>query len=101
MNLQQKLDEFYEYRKAIKKPLRDASKNAFIARLKKLGNDNESYMIEILEQSIANGWQGIFELKNKPTNFIDKAISITEQANQVFNEWDNQYGNSKAIGHNQ
>lgn len=100
MNLQQKLDEFYEYRKAIKKPLRDASKKAFISRLQKLGENNESYMIEILEQSIANGWQGIFELKNKPTNFVDKAISITEQANQVFNEWDNQYGNSKAIGHN-
>ena len=58
-------------------------------------------MIEILEQSIANGWQGIFELKNKPSTFIDKAISITEQANQVFNEWDNKYGNSKTIGHNQ
>lgn len=97
MNLQQKLDEFYQYRKAIKKPIREPSKNAFIARLKKLGNDNESYMIEILEQSIANGWQGIFELKNKPSTFIDKAISITEQANQVFESWENETKQFKQI----
>ncbi len=94
MNIQDKINEFYEYRKAIKKPIKEASKKAFISRLEKLGKGNEFYMIEILEQSIANGWQGIFELKIIP-DFQTKAIDLTQQANEVFNQWESEHGNSK------
>lgn len=63
MNLNEKIEEFFQYRKEIKKPIREASKKYFLKRLSKLGGGNEAVMVEILEQSMANGWQGIFELK--------------------------------------
>lgn len=79
--LPSKIEEFFNYRKSIKKPIKEASKQAFIKRLTKLGNENESDMIEILEQSIANGWQGIFAIKKEPT----KVNKITESNNILNN----------------
>ncbi len=74
MNLEEKLQEFIAFRKAIRKPIRPVSLDAFMKRLTKLGNGNEQEMIEILEQSIAMGWQGIFELKgnkSKPSQMLN------------------------------
>ena len=63
--LRNTLKEFLKMRKSIKKPMTDKAMKLLINRLDKLGsNDNEK--IGILNQSIFNSWQGIFELKNKP-----------------------------------
>jgi hypothetical protein len=80
MTLEDKILEFIAYRKAIKKPIREVSMEAFKKKLIKLGNSNEETMIEILEQSIANGWQGIFELKQTKNN--------GKQTNQNINNSD-------------
>ncbi len=89
MTLQEKVQEFINYRKAIKKPLREVSIEAFMKKLIKLGNGNEEVMIEVLEQSIANGWQGIFEVKGaKKETFKDYAVKVTEMANKTFKEWE-------------
>lgn len=61
--IEKKLRDFFSFRNQIKKPVAELSKDAFKRKLLKLGNNHEPTMIEILEQSIANGWQGIFELK--------------------------------------
>lgn len=61
--LELKLDEFYKFRKEMKKPVLETSKESFINSLRKLSNNSSKTAIEILDQSIANGWQGIFELK--------------------------------------
>lgn len=62
--LRNTLKEFLKMRKSIKKPMTDRAMTLLINKLDKLGsNDNEK--IEILNQSIFNSWQGIFELKNK------------------------------------
>ena len=60
-----KLDEFYKFRKEMKKTILESSKEAFKKSLIKLSCNDEQTAIEILEQSIANGWQGIFELKQQ------------------------------------
>lgn len=63
--LEKAIDEFIEFRKSIKKPLKtEHSINLLISNLNKLATDDET-KVEILNQSILNGWQGIFELKNK------------------------------------
>ncbi len=62
--LKQTLNLFLEFRKQIKKPLKDISLMSFIKSLKNLSWWNTETAIAILDQSIANGWQGIFELKN-------------------------------------
>lgn len=99
MTLEEKLQEFVNYRKAIKKPIRKESLGAFMRKLINLGNGNEEIMIEILENSIANGWQGIFPLKNKinkPT-FVDKVIDKQTQLNDLYKTLENDYRDNQAI----
>lgn len=62
--LNQALIDFAEYRKRIKRPLTDRAVELLIENLAKLSADPTD-QIEILNQSIVNGWQGVFPLKNK------------------------------------
>lgn len=59
--------KWVEYRKQIKKPLRQASMQSAMKALVKYG----STQLEVVEQSIANGWQGLFELKHKQQPVTD------------------------------
>ena len=56
------IDDFKEFRKKIKKPMTDRAVELLIDKLNKLASDDET-KIAILNQSIVNGWQGIFPLK--------------------------------------
>ena len=59
---------FIQMRKAIKKPLTDRGLQLIIGKVEKLATSPED-QIAILNQSIENSWQGVFELKqnNKQT----------------------------------
>lgn len=68
--------DFTTYRKQIKKPMTLRAKELLISKLEgmKENGDNPN---EVLEQSIMNGWQGIFPLKKdarKKTIDPDKYI---------------------------
>lgn len=80
LELRNSLKEFLKMRKSIKKPMTDRAMNLLINKLDRLGsNDNEK--IEILNQSIFNSWQGVFELKNKEISkgkTIDISAYITK-----------------------
>jgi len=85
--LEKKIDEFYNFRKQLKKPIIEASKQSFLQKLTKLSGGNETASIEILDQSIANGWQGIFELKiNNNGNTKQTGSTATIKPNKGFNE---------------
>jgi hypothetical protein len=58
-------DEFKRMRAEIKKPLRDTAERKQLEALAKHGLDTA---IKMVEQSTANQWQGIFELKNGGNN---------------------------------
>jgi len=60
--LLQRLKEFLEMRKAIKKPMTDRAKSELLSKLDKLASTDEE-KIAILDQSIFNSWQGVFALK--------------------------------------
>ena len=67
----EKLDEafkqYIEHRKAMKKPLKtEYAIKLAMNNLAKLSNGDNDVAIEILNQSIVNGWQGLFELKGTP-----------------------------------
>jgi len=57
------IEDFKDFRKKIKAPLTDRAVDLLIAKLKTLAGDNEEIKIAILEQSIMNGWKGVFALK--------------------------------------
>lgn len=62
--LSEKFSEYLEYRKENKmKSLKEVS---IKSQLKNLSAYPEQEAIEMIEQSIRNGWTGIFELKNRP-----------------------------------
>ena len=83
--LELKFIEFVNYRKALKKPIRNESMESFKKQLWTLSGQNEQTAIEILEQSIANGYQGVFELKNNNSN-NGKPKSIFEQLTKSYNK---------------
>ena len=60
---QEALDEWIAYRKEIKKPLRAMSIDRVIKKLIKLSGGDLDMQMGIVEQSIENGYTGLFELK--------------------------------------
>ena len=58
----QALDEFKKMRKLIKKPMTDRAVNLILSNLNKFTTDKDEQIL-ILNQSIANSWQGVFPLK--------------------------------------
>ena len=68
-----------EHRKAIKKPLKtEYAINLAMKNLEKLSNGDNDMAIEILNQSIVNGWQGLFELKQtKKVNHHDEVDALS------------------------
>lgn len=76
---QEAWDRWVAFRKAIKKPIKEVSEHAAKLKLSRFGADQDA----VVQQSIANGWQGLFPLKTqkgeKPVK-TDKQIEADRQA---------------------
>lgn len=70
--LERAIDDFKDFRKKIKKPMTDRAIELLKTELDKLASDDDT-KIKILEQSIFNGWQGVFELKKKNEGTVSNA----------------------------
>lgn len=64
----QTFEEYLEMRRKMRKPLMERSYSRFFSHLKRLCGTSRATPEQILDQSIINGWQGIFELKTGGTN---------------------------------
>jgi predicted phage replisome organizer len=76
--LNQALLSFVEFRKGIKKPMTDHAVDLLIKKL----NGMTSYIpeqIEIINQSIVNGWQGVFPLKNEQAQAVKQQKGYRKQ----------------------
>lgn len=63
--LYESLTEWYQYREDNKYPYRSQmSYKKNLTELKKLSGNNLDKALDIIDQSIANGWQGLFASKN-------------------------------------
>lgn len=60
------LRDFTEMRQAIKAPMTPRALELLITKLNRLSAGDTHTAIEILNQSIENGWKGVYELKAKP-----------------------------------
>ena len=81
---------FMEFRKKIKKPMTETAIKLMIEKLNKL-TPNIKEQIEIINQSILNGWQGIFPLKQETTNQQpqrNNRFCNFEQRKEDYNEWE-------------
>ena len=73
---------FMEFRKSIKKPMTDHAVDLLINKL----NGMTSYIpeqIEIINQSIVNGWQGVFPLKNEQVQPIRQGYQKQTKADEL------------------
>lgn len=61
-DFQKKINEWIMYRKQIKKPLQQMTKDRLPEEILKMANGDEKNAIEIINRSITNGWQGLFKL---------------------------------------
>jgi len=77
-DLNQAILEFIEFRKQLKKPMTERAVQLMIAKLNKLSTNVEE-QIEIVNQSILNGWQGIFPLSNSNNNNQSNRKPIREE----------------------
>ena len=64
--------DFVAMRKQIKKPLTERAIDIAMKKINDLSGGDNDKAIKIIEQSIMNGWQGLFPLKNdQKTQGID------------------------------
>ena len=63
------------YRTAIRKPIKPASEQAMKLKLQRYGDDQAA----VVDQSISNQWQGLFDLKKTKTAFGEKPVKTEKQ----------------------
>lgn len=81
--------DFEIMRKAIKKPLTERATKVLLGKLDKLANGDKELVIKILEQSILNNWQSVYELKegvNYGNSRYSKPNATT--TGQTKDKWD-------------
>lgn len=86
--VEQAFEEYIKHRKAIKATMTDQAKTMAASKLKKLafvnGRFDEDKAVQIINNSIMNGWKGLFELKEEKANtnrkpgFLDFQQSNTD-----------------------
>lgn len=77
-------EEWVKFRKQLKKPLTDLSiqkQIKFLGECQAKGQNPNS----IIEQSIQNGWTGLFELK-KNTSLLDRCINENSRSYEITDE---------------
>ena len=93
--LHRPLKDYIESRKKLRKPMTDRAIELMLKKLNRLAGGDISKSIAILEQSVMNGWVGIFELKEekKSTNPFDELLKeelLNEQNRNNSDNEDNQ-----------
>ena len=76
-NLRKTILAFKDMRKTIKKPLTDHALKLLLNKLDKL-EDSDAGKIAVLEQSIMNSWQGVFELKGQAKQEVVREVERKE-----------------------
>lgn len=74
--------EFITFRKKIKKPMTDHAVKLMLSKLNKFSSDTDE-QVEILNQSILNGWQGIYPLKQEEKKSGQNGIAIDESKDDL------------------
>ena len=65
------------------KPLGEA---AAISKLLRISNNNKEHQAEIIQQSIENGWKGLFELKTEKQSKVQKILSNYHKGLEIINK---------------
>lgn len=95
--------EFKEHRKDLKSPMTDRAEKMAIKKLEKMGVEQHR---EIIEESIINGWKGLFAVSGassiKPKTYAqcqdaEKRSIARKLLQEMDNDRCNPQGNSKVV----
>ncbi len=75
-------DRWQDYRRQIKKPIKPASAPLAMKSLAGYGTNQAA----VVEQSIANGWQGLFELKGARAQ-VNRQEAVEQRNRSVAEQW--------------
>lgn len=78
------LSEFRQYRKEMRKPLTPLAETKLMNQLQTLSNGDEAVMVQIIDQSIRNGWQGVFPLRDQ---WNKQAVVNYAQHERAAEDW--------------
>lgn len=84
--LNEAIISFIDYRKSIKKPMTDRAVSLLLGKLNKMSGSIPE-QIEILNQSVVNGWQGIFPLKNEKASGRKEVVPSWMNKKPGFNDF--------------
>lgn len=95
MRLDEALREYIAFRKKIKKPMTDRAIQLAVKKVRSMSADVDE-QIAIIEQSILNGWQGLFPLKEEKA----EKRSVNKKDNNNFNrrQYDMENLENKLLG---
>jgi hypothetical protein len=65
------------------KPLGEA---AAVSKLLRISNNNKEHQAQIIQQSIENGWKGLFELKTEKQTKVQKILSNYHKGLEMINK---------------
>lgn len=78
------LTDWADMRKKLRKPLTERALNLNLKKLHEMTNGNERMMIEIVNQSVMNSWQGFFPVKKQAafTSKMEETAKMFEEINR-------------------
>jgi hypothetical protein len=83
--LAEAIEEFIKHRKCLKKPLTDYGLKRILTKLSNMAKTEEE-QIAILNQSIENGWQGIFPIGGDRGRNNTRRETAKEEADRIIRE---------------
>jgi hypothetical protein len=76
-------EDFKQFRKEMKKPMTELMQKKMINRLEKMRSEGQN-VEDVLNQSMANGWQGVFEVKSTKERSYGNQQSEVKSSAQRF-----------------
>ena len=90
--LRETLGEFLKMRQRIKKPMTNRALELLLKKLDKLGGENTRLKVDILNQSILNSWQDIYELKRDSARGGKRQAVIPQDEDEHIEDLKKKYG---------
>lgn len=88
--LQNELREFVRMRKEIKRPPTPHALELILKQLRQMSEDKSAQLM-ILQQSVKNCWQGLYELKNPPPTNAGTEMQPTENISELERQFMQSY----------
>jgi hypothetical protein len=89
--------DFVEHRRKAKAPMTDIAQQRAISKLERMRADGQD-IEAVVEQSIINGWKGLFPVKNDTGYCNDRFNNSVKALNSIFGEHEHGQNNFQA-GH--